>query len=363
MINEYVLILFWIGLMALIAPSFYREEIVIDRWEWRVSLGFAVAVFIPLIWMAAHRGYFADTTIYLMGYHSAPTSLAQLPAYIVAQKKDAGYGALSGFLHILLGNNDVLFLGIIAAIQCWGLVSLFRNYSSNYILSAFLFVASADYISWMYNGLRQFIAVTLMLLATGLMIRKRYVRVLIVILIAATMHQSALIMIPFVIISQGEAWNKKTLLFMAGAILAVAFVGRFTTLLDTALQSTQYGNVVSDYKGMNDDGTNPLRVAVYCVPALLSLYGRKTIKAEHNPVINFCTNMSIISAGIYIVSMVTSGVFLGRLPIYVSLFGYVLLPWEIDNLFPQNRQFVKMGCIGAYLIYYYYQMHLTYGLF
>lgn len=53
----------------------------------------------------------------------------------------------------------------------------------------------------------------------------------------------------------------------------------------------------------------------------------------------------------------------GRLPIYVSLYGYVLLPWEIDNLFPQNRQIVKIGCIGAYLIFYYYQMHLTYGLF
>ena len=74
--------------------------------------------------------------------------------------------------------------------------------------------------------------------------------------------------------------------------------------------------------------------------------------------------MYIISMGLYLVSMVTSGIFIGRLPIYCSLYGYILLPWEIEHLIkPRSRGMVYIGMIGAYLLFYYYQMHITYGMF
>lgn len=47
--------------------------------------------------------------------------------------------------------------------------------------------------------------------------------------------------------------------------------------------------------------------------------------------------MSIVSAGIYLVSMFTSGIYIGRLPIYCSLYSYVLLPWEIKHLFNEKK--------------------------
>ena len=167
-------------------------------------------------------------------------------------------------------------------------------------------------------------------------------------------------MIPFVIIAQGEAWNKKTLLFIVATLLAVVFVDQFTNILDDTLSGTQYVNVVSDYTSWNDDGTNPLRVAVYSIPAILSLLGKKRIQAEHNLVINLCTNMSIISMGLYLISMVTSGIFIGRLPIYCSLFGYILLPWEIKKMFTwESRRIAYIGLVGAYLVFYYYSIFLA----
>ena len=84
-------------------------------------------------------------------------------------------------------------------------------------------------------------------------------------------------------------------------------------------------NVVSDWQSLNDDGTNIIRVLVYSIPAILSFIGRKWLNAENNQCINLCTNMSIISAAIYMVSAGTSGVFLGRLPIFTSLYSYILL--------------------------------------
>ena len=97
------------------------------------------------------------------------------------------------------------------------------------------------------------------------------------------------------------------------------FANQFTNILDTMLSETQYENMVSDWQSWQDDGTNFLRVLVYCVPTIISLIGLKSIRQEDDPLINLCTNMSIVSAGLYVISMFTSGVFIGRLPIYFSL--------------------------------------------
>ena len=87
-------------------------------------------------------------------------------------------------------------------------------------------------------------------------------------------------------------------------------MGRFTNLLDAALSETQYTNVVSDWKEFEDNGTSVLRVLVYSVPMIMSLLGLRYIEAENNPIINICTNMSIVTTGFYVVSIFTSGIFI-----------------------------------------------------
>lgn len=362
MFSQYILILIWIGLMAIMSKLIYMKQFEfvcgekVERYRWL----FAILIFVPIIWMAGNRGWFADTGVYITNYQEMPSNLLELPNYVANVSKDKGFSTLSVILKTILGSEYKPYLMVLAAFQGISLVCFFRKYSSDYILSVFLFIASTDYLSWMFNGLRQFMAVTIILFATPLMLKKKYFSVICVILLASTMHQSALLMIPFVIIAQGEAWNKKTLLFIAATLLAVVFVDQFTTLLDDALVDTQYMNVVSDYTSWNDDGTNPLRVAVYSVPALLALLGKKRIRAEHNLVINFCANMAIISMGLYFVSMVTSGIFIGRLPIYCSLFGYILLPWEINNLFTKaSKIIVYIGGVAAYIVFYYCSIFLS----
>ena len=196
------------------------------------------------------------------------------------------------------------------------------------------------------------------------MLRKKYIPLILVILIASTVHQSALLMLPIVFIAQGKAWNKKTIMALIAMLLAIAFVDQFTDILDTMLADTQYGNVVSDWQSWNDDGTNPLRVLVYSVPTILSLIGIRYIRNADDPVINLCCNMSVITTALYCLSIFTSGVFLGRLPIYTSLYSVgILLPWEVNNLFTEkSAKLVKVVMILAYIAFYYYQMHFTWAL-
>ena len=112
-----------------------------------------------------------------------------------------------------------------------------------------------------------------------------------------------------------------------------------------------------------DDGMNPLRVLIYSVPAIISLMGLKYIKAVNDPVINFSVNTSTVTAAIAIVAMGTSGIFIGRLPIYVNIYANcILLPWEIENTFADHiARIVKFGAMFCYLVFFYYQMHFAWG--
>ena len=359
MISKYILVLIWIGVMAIVSKLVCVEkmEVVCGEKEKRYNWIFATLLFLPIIWMAGNRGWFADTSSYILSYRAMPSDISELPIYLSGVQKDKGFSILSVVLKSILKTDYRPYLMVLAIFQGISIITFFRRYSPKYIFSVFLFVASTDYISWMFNGLRQFMAVTIILFATPLMLKQKYISSIFVILLASTMHKSALLMIPFVIIAQGKAWNKKTITFILLTLLAVLFVDQFTNVLNDSLANTQYVNVVNDYTAWNDDGTNPLRVALYSIPAILSFICRKRIEKENNVLINFCTNMSIISMGLYVISMVTSGIFIGRLPIYCSLFGYILLPWEINKMFTRESQkIIYFVFIVAYLVFYCYSM-------
>lgn len=365
--SQYILVMLWIAIVYVISQimNVYKYEYVLGKKEKRVTWGFAILCVIPLIyWAATRTRWFGDTDFYMSTFDSLPSTFGEISDYIKTVNKDKGFSVLSILIKMLVGNNAVTYLGVLAAIHMVILALVFRRYSSNYVMALFLFVATTDYISWIHNGIRQFTAVVLTFAATELVLKKKYVPLIAIILLASTLHGSALLMIPVVFIVQGRPWNKKSMLAICAFILAIIYVDNFTNLLDGLLVDTQYTNVVSDWQTGGDDGTNPIRVLIYSIPTLLSLIGYPFIKAEKNPVINMACNMGIISTMLYCLSAVTSGIFIGRLPIYCSLYATgILLPWELDNIFTEgSSKIVKVLMIGCFIGFYYYQMHFTWGL-
>lgn len=335
-----------------------HKEVVLGHTAHRTNMVFAIIVFLPIFISAAMRGDIGDTWAYKLTFKQLPSTVSGLIAYLPKIQKDPGFTILGSIIKLFIGYRPQVYLAIIAAFQSTCLVCAFRKYSSNYLLSIFFFVASTDYLSWMFNGMRQFLAVTIIFAATSFMVRKKWLPALAFILLASTFHQSALIMIPILFIVQGKAWNKKTLLFLTITLAAVLFIDGFTDILEDLMADTQYKNVVSDWKYYQDDGTNIVRVLVYSVPALISLLEIKKIRSLDDPLINFCTNASIVTMGIYIVSIFTSGIYIGRLPIYTSLYGYILLPWEMNNLFKDRlfRDILVGISVACYLLFCFIQL-------
>ncbi len=323
-----------------------------ERW----SVPATILFLIPLVHWCANRSLgFGDTGFYYDEFNRAPASFSGISAYVASQSKDAWYYGFGAVIKALITTNPRTYFAIIGAIQllCIGLV--YRKYSRNLWLSIFLFVASTDYTGWMFNGTRQFLSAAITFTALPLIVEKKYVPSILIILLASRFHQSALLMLPVIFIVQGKAWNRKTLLVSLGTLVAVAFIDEFTGFLDSSLQDTQYKNVVSDWTTGQDDGTNILRVLVYAVPTILAFIWRKKLEDTDNSLIHLCVNMSVISTGIYVISMFTSGIFIGRLPIYCSLYNYILLPWEIRHFFKKDSRAIVTACtVGFYLLFYIY---------
>lgn len=345
--------------------SAYRVEVVEGRKCWRMKWLPVLIVSAVLVYYCWQRNlYFGDTLAYSKSFEELNVPISQLGSYLYSHPKDFGYTALMiVFKNFGLDFRTVLL--VIATAQISLLNITYRKYSSNYLFSILLFLLSTDYFSWMWNGMRQFVAVSILFAGAGFIFDNKKVKAIFVILLASTFHQSALIMLPVLFFVQGRAFNKWSvicILFTVGIMFAVDL---FTDVLDSALENTQYSTVVTDYQtgvvGV-DDGTNPLRVLVYSVPLILALAGKKTIAWEDNNVINICCNMSVVTTSLYLISMVTSGIYMGRLPIYFSLYNYILLPWEIKKLFtPSSSKLMMVLCIMGYSCFYYYQMFVSWA--
>ena len=358
---EFYWILIWIAITAAISfkYDFTAPETVMGRTVYRYNRVWTLILIFPLVLLTANRSNVGDTYNYIKGFAAMPESLSELGAYTETLSKDEGFYIFSALIRILITRDVKVYFFILAAIQALLLFSVYRKYSTNLMVTFFLFIASTDYISWMYNGIRQFLAVTITFACLPLLLKKKYVPAILLCLLSSTIHGTALLVIPFFFVVNGKAWNGKTLLFLLGVMTIVVFVDRFTPLLDNLLQETQYENVVSDWRSWGDDGTNIFRVVVYSVPMILSVIGLRFIREADNPVINLSVNMSIISTGFYIISMFTSGIFIGRLPIYFSLYNYILLPWEIKHMFNKESSRLVYGVmVAAYLAFYVYSVNL-----
>ena len=370
---RYLLIWAWATVMVVVFPFVAVKTPSDGIGTRRKHSVLAVALLLlPLAAFAATRGWVANTDTVTYRYNFinvVPSTLSELPNYVSSLTKDRIFYVLTALAKIFVSKNPDVYFGIIATFQAIALVFLFRNFSEEPALSFFLFVVSTDYFSWMFNGMRQFVAACVVLFATPFLLRKKPIPALILILLASLLHASALIMIPIALAAVGKAWNKRTIFLLTATIVLAVFAftskGRLVEFLRTTTQGTRFGGMVDEWTSSGfDDGTNPIRAVVYSIPAIIAFVGRKKIIEEDDPIANLATNMSTISAGLYVLSVTTSGIFVGRLPIYCSLYGYVLLPWEANRLFDELGRRIFLTCmVIGYCAFHYYQMRLTWGVF
>lgn len=332
-----------------------------EVYEARVHLFMAVVTFAVIIFFAGARSYVADTTAYIQMFNDYPLFQNAHDVIFDSSAREPGFRLFSILIKTYISDNYTVWLSIIAIISGICVMFPLYKYSCNFGVSAFLFIASCQFM-WMFNGMRQFLVAAIIFSCTGLILKNKTLLYILIVCVLSTIHQSALLLIPMYFIAQGEPWNKRTLLFIGCIVLAMLFTSKFTNLLTDVVEQTDYASSVNEFKA-TDDGTNPIRILVESIPIILAFLYRNKIKEKLTPIIKLSINMSLIDSGLYIISKVaSSGILLGRLPIYFSMYNLILLPWLLKNIFEKReKDLIYYIMILCYFAFFYYQMVVAWG--
>lgn len=353
--------LFLLYLVARMGNQSYQIYVA-GEYEKRYKWFTAMAVVAMLAFVAAVRDLaFQDTMSYASNYMRTEGTWENVVKTFRSEGKDRGFYTTVVLLRMLFGENYKIYFGAVAGFCLLCVIGTYRKHSCNFFMTVFLFLASGEYVQWTHNGMRQFMAVAMSFAAVDLLLKKKYLHYIAVILFASTFHASVLMMIPMCFVTRGPAWNYKSVLMTLTVIIATTSSDFLMNMVMDIMENTQYSGDINNM--LTTDGTNAIRVLIFCIPPLMALVFLERVRMLNVPLINLSVNMSIASMGIYIVSMFTSGIYIGRLPIYCSLYNYILLPWLLERFFEKSSaRLIMLMVMGCYMVFYYYQMHVIWGL-
>ena len=114
----------------------------------------------------------------------------------------------------------------------------------------------------------------------------------------------------------------------------------------------------TDYEGYTvqfakNNGSNPIRTVIYAVPPMLAYLRRDEIREKGSALINLCINMSMIAVEISLLANFTSGILVGAMPIYFSIFNIILLPWLLNDIYKDDyHDILKLAMYFFYFIFF-----------
>ncbi len=356
----YYFMIGWVIIWGVMSHITSRETRIRDEvYEKRVNLFMAFMTFSVIIFFAGLRSGVTDTYVYIDMFKEYPLWLDAKEFITDPSAREPGFRIFSILIKTYISQDYQPWLFIIASISGICIMYPLYKYSCNYGLSVFLFMTSCQF-TWLLNGMRQFLVAAILFACTPLILKKKPIPYIIIVVILSSIHTSALIMIPAYFIVDSEPWSKKTMIFVGGIIFAMLFTSQFTSILDTVVENSDYASSMHEFKD-TDDGTSIIRILVESVPVIMAFIYRNKIKDKLTPIIKISINMSLIASGLYIISKIArSGIMLGRLPIYFSVYNLILLPWLIKFIFEEKeRRLMYFTMIVCYFAFFYYQMEIT----
>lgn len=353
----------WISAWGILSSLYNKKNNINNRIESeKITFMWAFIIFSVIIFFVGLRSGIADTSTYIDIFKSYPTEYNDIKAnFFNENDRDLGFKLISMLIKVFISKDFHVWLFIIATISGLATMIPLQKYSCDFKVSILIFILSCKF-TWLLNGMRQYLAASIIFMCTPLILKKKTNIYILIILLLSTIHKTALIMIPAYFIVKEKAFSKKTYIFTIIILIIILLGDKFTEILNIFIEDTSYGEAINNLS-ITDDGPNFLRIIAESVPTIIAFMYRDKIKEIATPIIHLSINMSLITTGLYIVSKVArSGIMLGRLPIYFSLYNLILLPWLIHNLFnKKEKRLVMYIMLVSYFIYFYVEMYMAWG--
>lgn len=293
-----------------------------------------------LVLVSGLRKNIGDTYFYMYSY-----TLKDFNWGDIDFNGDFGFDILQMFLQDLSRDPQLLVFSTALITNALIIIVLYK-YARVFELSLYVYITSGMYLTSM-NGIRQFLASAIIFTATKYLLDGNWKKYMLVVLLAATIHKSALILIPIYFIVRRKSWSKETYILLFVAVFIVIGFSQFSGALFSALEDTQYGH----YQNFSEGGANILRVVVNAVPLVFAYLGREKFTKifPHN---DYFVNMSILNLVFMIIS--TQNWIFARFSIYFGLYNLILISWVVKLFSDKDQRFIYYGILVCYFIYYFY---------
>lgn len=250
--------------------------------------------------------------------------------------------------------DDYATMFLLTAIVTVGLVVLtISKKSSSFFLSILLYIFIG---SWhgSFNGVRQFLAASIVLYGHKYIIEKKFVKYLFIIILASSFHISAFIMLLVYFIPRRRLSVKDFVILILISLVSLYSYNYILEFINTYRYSgkdiTQYAYVMRS--------VSTLRILVAFVPVIF--FGVFTNKSILNSTHFFYINMIIVNALFAITT--SNSAYLARFVVYTNIFlvlGYPAL-LTVNNV--RFKLVAKYFILLFYSLYWYYEVSISSSL-
>ena len=313
-------------------------------------------VTVPSIFFLGMNDNFADTPGYLSAFRNLTTEFSLENIRIDAY----GFAILQRFCKAYLFENANIWLTVMIIISIIPIVINISKHSPNPAVSFFLFFASTEF-TFLINGIRQFIAVCIAFYGLKYLINKQPIRYLLIVILAMSFHQTALIMLIAYPISIIKPF-KRNIIFISILALAMAVFSENVLQVadDMFIADSAYGHYMD--KLFESAGVNVLRTLTHWVPVILTFIYREKIWQINDRTMNICVNFSLINALIFTFASTIGANLTGRMAEYFTIYNLLLYPMIFKRcVAPKTKQWLIPLFVIIYIAFFIYQMVFAWG--
>lgn len=243
-----------------------------------------------------------------------------------------------------VSDNFYVFLSLIAAIQIFLIGFVIKKTSKDVIFSYVVFFCFGLY-ALSFSGLRQAMAFSITFFASYFLMKDKKITFVLLVLLASTMHQSALVFLIALLFNIIKYTNSRAAIISLLVIVLIPVLGWLTSMLSSFLFPERYNASV-----VIDSGGAYTMFAVYGVLVLLGF------RANNNRENGFIRYMIILAFAIQSLGVISSS-YLTRLGYYFQIFYLLYFPVLIESYFSlKNRKAVMFVASLLLLLFFYLTM-------
>ena len=352
-------ILAWTGFVGLTWKKWFIVKTGIENGKRYVkpTLSSLFCSFIPLIIISGMRtGGFGDTQNYIGGFKQLEPSFY---AMFHLDSKDKLFYMFETLVKMIYPHPNFWFL-VIAVIQVLFICLIIREYSVMPGISMFVFIASTEF-TYMMNGMRQFVAVTMGFAAFKLLEKKKYFWYIVVIVIASQFHGTAYVMLIALIFSFIKPWSKMMYVVMVAFAVAIVFLNPILEGMQIFFEDTKYERQMSDL--ISAEGVNVLRTMVALVPCVIGFAFRKNKQLWKERKWCLCMNLSLVNAAFWIAASIVGGNLMARFAEYFTIYQLLTYPMLFRYCFKGNTRIAVISAFSAfYVVWFWYELQMNWNV-